>query len=103
MTTSNPKIIFNCTMTDEDFEKKVALAMEEYTEKVILSNLDKTISKIVDKRINTLISGSRYDPRRMIQGRFFDDFVKEKTESAIVEVIDKNIKEIFAKKVAEML
>lgn len=103
MTTSNPKMIFNCTMTDEEFEKKIALAMDEYAEKVILSNLDETIAKIVDKRIGTLVSADRWNPDRKLQGKTLEDFVKERTELVIADTIDKNIKEIFAKKVAEML
>ena len=38
-----------------------------------------------------------------IKDKTLETYVKEATEKVICDVIDKNIKDIFAKKVAEML
>lgn len=77
--------------------------MDKYIENVIVANLDDAIDKIVTKRIGVLISADRWNPNRKIKNKTLEEYVKEATEKVICDVIDKNIKDIFAKKVAEML
>ena len=50
-----------------------------------------------------MVSADRWDPNRKIKDKTLEMYVKEATEKVICDVIDKNIKDIFAKKVAEML
>lgn len=103
MNKSNPKMILNIKIDNGEFEDKVKLAMDEYAEKLIVKNLDGIICSIVNKRISNLINGAPYSNDRNINGKTFDEYVKEKTEDKINEIIDNNIREIFASKLAAML
>ena len=100
MKKSEPKLILNLQVDSEELDQKVKLAMDKYIEDVIVGNLDE---KIVTKRIGALVSADRWNPNRKIKDKTLETYVKEATEKVICDVIDKNIKDIFAKKVAEML
>jgi len=103
MKKSEPKLILNLQVDSEELDQKVKLAMDKYIEDVIVGNLDDEIEKIVTKRIGALVSADRWSPNRRIKDKTLEEYVKEVTEKVICDVIDKNIKDIFAKKVAEML
>ena len=59
--------------------------------------------KIVDKRITSLLSSNSWSSKRKIQGVSFEEFVKQRTEKAIGDFVEKNIREIMAKRFAEIL
>lgn len=103
MKKSEPKLILNLQVENEEIENKVKIAMDKYVEDVVLENLDETVTKIVTDRIGKLVSADRWSPDRKIEGKTLEEYVKEATEKVISDVIDNNIKEIFARKVAEML
>lgn len=103
MKKSEPKMILNVTIENNELEEKVKIAMDKYAEQLVLKNLDSTITKIVENRIDKLINGRNWDFDRKIQGKYFSDFVKSKTEAALVEAIEKNAKEILAKKLASLI
>ena len=103
MKKSEPKLILNLQVDSEELDEKVKLAMDRYIEDVIVGNLDDEIEKIVTKRIGALVSADKWNPNRKIKDKRLDTYVKESAEKVICDVIDKNIKDIFAKKVAEML
>ena len=103
MKKNEPKMILNVAVDSDELEEKVKIAMDKYAEQLILKNLDDAITKIVEKRIDRLINGSNWDSDRKIQGMYFSDFVKSKTEKVLVESIEKNAKEILAKKLASMI
>lgn len=103
MKKNEPKLILNLTIENDELEEKVKIAMDQYTEQLVLENLDKAIVKIVDKRIDKLINGSRWQPEGKIDGMTFEEFVKNRTEKVLTEVIDKNAKDILAKKLASLL
>lgn len=98
MKTSYPKMILNLSFENEELEEKVKLAMDEYAEKIVLKNLDTYIAKVVERRLEYLIKGYT-----KIDGKTLNTFINEKCSETIEDVISKNIKEIFAKKVAELL
>lgn len=100
---TNPKIILNIQLENDELENKVQIAMDEYVEDLVIKNLDDTIEKLVNRRVQALIKGNRYSTDGMIHGKTLSDYVKEGSEKVIEEAIQKNIKEIFAKKFAEML
>lgn len=103
MKKSEPKMILNISLESEEIEEKVKIAMDKYAEKVIYKNLDEEITKIVDKRIERLVSASNWSSGRKIQGVSFEQFVKDRTEKAIGDFVEKNIKEILAKRFAEIM
>lgn len=103
MKKSEPKLILNLQIENEEIENKVKIAMDKYVDDVVVENLDETISKIVTNRIGKLVSANRWSPDRKINDKTLEEYVKEATEKVISDMIDNNIKEIFARKVAEML
>ena len=103
MKKNEPKMILNVTIENDELEEKVKIAMDKYAEQLILKNLDEAITKIVENRIDRLINGRNWDCDRKIQGMYFSDFVKSKTEAVLVESIEKNAKEILAKKLASLI
>lgn len=103
MKKSEPKMILNVQIDNDELEEKVKIAMDKYAEQLVLKNLDNTITKIVERRIDRLLNGTNWDSDRKIQGMYFSEFVKSKTEKALTEVIEKNAKDILAKKLASLL
>ena len=103
MKKNEPKMILNVTIDNDELEEKVKIAMDKYAEQLVLKNLDDTITKIVENRIDRLINGRNWDSDRKIQGMYFSDFVRSKTESVLVDAIEKNAKDILAKKLASLL
>lgn len=103
MKKNEPKIILNLSIENDELEEKVKIAMDKYAEQLVLKNLDDTITKIVENRIDRLINGRNWDSDRKIQGMYFGDFVKSKTEKALTEAIEKNAKDILAKKLASLI
>ncbi len=97
------KMFVNIAFTDEEFEEKVKIAMDKYCNEVIYANLDEQVMKIVDKRITSLLSSNSWSSDRKIQGVSFEEFVKQRTEKAIGDFVEKNIREIMAKRFAEIL
>ena len=103
MKKSEPRMILNVQINNDELEEKVKIAMDKYAEQLVLKNLDNTITKIVERRIDRLLNGTNWDSDRKIQGMYFSEFVKSKTEKALTEVIEKNAKDILAKKLASLL
>lgn len=78
--------------------------MDKYVEDLMLKNLDSTIEKLVHQRITRLVdSNFQYSSDSKLNGKTLIEYVKEATNMIIEEAISQNIKEIFAKKIAEML
>ena len=103
MKKSEPKMFMNIAFESEEFEEKVKVSMDKYVEDVIYKNLDEEIMKIVDKRINSLISANKWDSNRKIHGITLEEFVKDRTEKVLGDFVEKNIREILAKRFAEIL
>ena len=103
MKKAEPKMILNISLNSEEIEEKVKIAMDEYAEKVIYKNIDEEIAKVIDKRIERLVSAPNWSNDRLINDMPFSDFVKSKTEKAIGDFVEKNIKEILAKRFAEIM
>lgn len=103
MNKSEPKMFMNIAFESEEFEEKVKIAMDKYCNEVIYANLDEQVMKIVDKRITSILSSNSWSSDRKIQGVSFEEFVKQRTEKAIGDFVEKNIREIMAKRFAEIL
>ena len=103
MKKNDPKMILNLTIENDELEERVKIAMDKYADQLIVKNLDGAIERIVDKRIDRLINGNRWDNDAKIQGVTFDEFVKARTEKALIDAIDKNAKEILVNKLASLI
>ena len=104
MKKSESKMILNVAFESEELDEKVQIAMEKYVEDLMLKNLDSTIEKLVVQRVTRLVSGKfTYSPDGTLNGKSLEVFIREATNDIIEDVIEKNIKDIFAKKIAEMI
>ena len=97
-------MILNLSIENDELNKKIKIAMDQYIEDLVIKELDETVAKYVEKRIDKLLHGKySWDNERKIQGVYFDEFVRSKTEQALTEAIEKNAKEILAKKLASLI
>lgn len=103
MKKSEPKMILNVQINNNELEEKVKIAMDKYAEDLILKNLDDKIQRIVTDRIERLVKGDSWTDDGKIAGKPLASYVREKSEKIIEEAIEKNIKDIFAKKIADMI
>lgn len=104
MTKSNPKMILNVQFENEELDKQIQIAMDKYVEDLMLKNLDSTIEKYVVQRITRLINGKfEYSADGKLNGKTMREYIREATNEVVEKVITDNIKDIFVKKVAEML
>ncbi len=103
MKKSEPKMFLNIQIDNAEFEEKVKGAMDNYVENIILKNLEDKIQRLIEIRVERLIGGTIWCSDGQINGKSFTDFVRDKSEKAIEEIIEGNIKDILAKKIAEML
>lgn len=60
MKKSEPKMILNVQIDNKELEEKVKIAIDKYTEQLVLKNLDDTIAKIIEKRIEKLINAKSW-------------------------------------------
>jgi hypothetical protein len=104
MKKSEPKIILNLSVENSELDEKIKIAIDKYVEQSIYAELDDVIANIIEKRINTFVN-SRYnwESESKINGQTFEQFVRSKTEEALIKAIDKNIKEILTKKLTSIL
>lgn len=103
MKKSEPKIILNLSVENSELDEKIKIAMDEYVEKSVYAQLDDVVANIVTKRIDRLIHSPYWQPDSKINGMTFEQFVRSKTEDAIAQAIEKNAKEILAKKLASLI
>ena len=103
MKKNNPKMIINLSFESDELDEKIRAAMEKYAERLMRKDLDDVIAKYVNKRIDKLLHGKSWSGDKKIEGMNFDDYVKSKTEQALTDAIDKNAKEILAKKLAALI
>jgi hypothetical protein len=90
-------------MDNPEFEETVKTAMDKYTEGVVIKELDDKIQKIVENRIEKLVKSDRWSPDGKINNMSLNELIRLRTEKVIEDVIDKHIKEILAKKIAQVL
>lgn len=103
MKKSEPKMILNVQIDNQELEEKVKIAMDKYAEDLIMKNLDDKIQSIITRRIDALVRGNSWSTEGKIAGQTLEAYVRDKSSKAIEEVVSKHIKDIFAKKLSEML
>ena len=105
MKKSEPKIILNLSVENSELDEKIKVAIDKYVEQSVYAQLDDIIANIVTKRINRLINSRpwEWEPNSKINGMTFEQFVRSKTEDSIAQAIEKNAKDILAKKLASLI
>lgn len=69
MKKSEPKLILNLSIEDEELENKIKIAMDGYAEDLVKKNLDDIIRKIVNERIDRLVKDSKWGNEGKIEGK----------------------------------
>ena len=103
MKKSEPKIILNLSVENSELDEKIKVAIDKYVEQSVYAQLDDVIANIVTKRMDRLIHTPSWQSDSKINGMTFDQFVKSKTEDALMQAIEKNAKDILAKKLASLI
>lgn len=103
MKKSEPKIILNLSVENSELDEKIKIAIDKYVEQSVYAQLDDVIENIITKRINKLLNSRYWESDNKINGMAFEQFVRSKTEDAIAQAIEKNAKDILAKKLARLI
>lgn len=103
MKKSEPKIILNLSVENSELDEKIKVAIDKYVEQSVYAQLDDVIENIIIKRINKLLNGRSWESDSKINGMTFEQFVRSKTEDAITQAIERNAKDILAKKLASLI
>lgn len=99
MRKTNPKMILNLQIENEEFENKIKIAIDEYMQNIIDKYLDDIVRKAVDDRINKVLT----DPSFSTHGLTLCDYVRAKTSGKIDDYISQNIHDILKKKLSSLL
>lgn len=102
MKTHEPKMILNLSVENEELEKKIQIAMDEYIKKISLDKLEDVVSRLIDRKL-TLIFSNKYGYGKHINGQTVEQYISDRVNNKIAETIDKNIKAILAERIAKML
>ena len=103
MKKSEPKIILNLSVENSELDEKIKVAIDKYVEQSVYAQLDDVIENIITKRINKLLNSRSWESDNKINGMTFEQFVRSKTEDAIAQAIERNAKDILAKKLASLI
>lgn len=103
MKKSEPKIILNLSVENSELDEKIKVAIDKYVEQSVYAQLDDVIENIITKRINKLLNGRSWESDSKINGMTLEQFVRSKTEDALTQAIEKNAKDILAKKLASLI
>jgi len=93
MRKTDPKLIVNVTVKDEELEEKVKIAVEEYIDKIVQSEeLNNIINKYIDSRVTRSLDDYIYQidagyhtPKRAA--------LDKKVDEIIENIVDKKIKQ----------
>ena len=107
MKRTDPRLLINLNISDEEFEQHIQLAVDKYIESVVESScnekVDAAIKKYVDSRVSAIISEARWSNNSLIEGRLLSDFIVEQARPKVNAAISKIIAEEVSKAIAERL
>jgi hypothetical protein len=106
MKRTDPKMIINLNLSDEEFEKHIETAVDKYIDSIIDSccneKVTTAIKSYIDKKISVILQERRYDNASMINGKTLSNYIAEvarpKVEAVISEEIAKAVSETLAAK-----
>lgn len=106
MNRSEPKLIINLNLSDEDFEKHIQLAVDKYIESVVDScaneKVTAIIKKYVDKKIDAILREHPYDSTALLNGKKLSTYIatiaKPKVEAIISDTIAHAVSEALTNK-----
>lgn len=101
MNRTDPRMIINLNISDEEFEKKIELAVDKYIESIIDSccneKVTDKIKKYVDKRLDAVLREKRYDNASLINGVYLSDYIADVARPKVNAVISDTITEAVSK------
>lgn len=103
MKKTDPRLIINLNISDEDFEKHIETAVDKYIDSILDNTVDDkvttAIKKYVDKKIDAILAERRYDDAALINGRNLSAHIAEVARPKVHAVVSDTI----AKEVANAL
>ena len=102
MTKSNPKLILNLDIKDEELEKRIEIALDDYIEKNVNHIIDDKIEEVLTKRIEQYFSaeGEKYNTWR--RDKFIGDITK-RADNIINQIIDERVAIKVSQRLSKLL
>ena len=109
MNRTDPKMIINLNLSDEEFEKHIECAVDKYIDSILNSTandkVEAAVKKYVDKKVTAVLQERRYDNMSLINGKYLSDYIAEvarpKVDSVISDTIAKAVSAALAAKFKE--
>lgn len=106
MKRTEPRMIINLNLSDEEFEKHIELAVDKYIDSIIDScageKVESAIKEYVDKKLDIILKERTYHCGSMINGKtlsnYIADVARPKVEAVISDTIAKSVSEALASK-----
>lgn len=99
MKKTDPRLIINLNISDEDFEKHIETAVDKYIDSILDNTVEgkvtTAIKKYVDKRIDAILNERRYDSASLINGKNLSahiaDIARPKVHAVVSDCIAKEV------------
>lgn len=103
MKKTDPRLIINLNISDEDFERHIEAAVDKYIDSILDNTVEDkvtaAIKKYVDKKIDAILAERRYDNASFINGKNLSEYIADIARPKVHAVVSNTI----AKEVANAL
>ena len=107
MTKSNPKMILNLNIENEEFENKVQVAVDHYIDDIVHSvaseKLNTAIKRYVDKKLDDILHERRFTNESLVEGKYLSQLIADAARPKIAEVITKAVADVVQGQFASLL
>ena len=105
MKKSDTRMILNVSISDEDLEKHIEIAIEKYIESILDAEanekVDAAIKKYVDKKIDAVLNEKRYNNLSMVEGKYLSDLIADAARPKVQKVISSSITKAVTEALAD--
>jgi uncharacterized membrane-anchored protein YjiN (DUF445 family) len=102
MKKSQPKIILNLSLENEELEQRIKIAVDEYMEKVIEKELQADIQKAVDRVIARILKNDRWDTGSRIAGSYtLGEYIEKEVRAKTAQIAQTAIQKVVAESIAK--
>ena len=103
MKKSEHKMILNLQVEEQELERKIKVAIDDYVERAVIKNLDEAIQKIVTKRIDAIVAEKPSWDGGAINGQKLSSYVISHSTPIIEKTINSNIEALIIKRFSQIL
>lgn len=103
MKTNEPKMILSISIQEDELNQKVKQAMSAYIDKLVIKELDDTIRKFIDKRIDRLLKGDEWTNDSQLGGISFYRYVQQRISKELEAAVMESVSNVFSELVVSSL